>query len=223
VAATTPARAFSYDLTFADGNGPVMISRPATTPPTLVRFIGRLGDPNAYLSLFNFEGTLQPVDPETLSLSGEAQTALPDLHLASDAPFEAFMVAEILGPNYLAGYAETIEADGSLTTLTETETALAVSSERGQLGSTHHTGPIVLAMACYDGGADPDGECRYQWLEAGSEDPLGDPLALTSPTDEIVGFPRLAANGSHAAAIVHNGDFMGIPDLYFVPFECPAP
>lgn len=222
VAATTPARAFSYDLAFEDGNGPVMLARPASTPPTLVSFVGAFGAEEAFLSVYNYEGLLTPVDPETLAPAGTAQDALPDLQLA-DGPIEAFMVAEILGPNYFAAYAETIDPDGSVTTLTETETDLAVSNERGQLGSTHHTGRVVLAMACYEGGADPDGECRYQWVEAGNADPISDALPLTSPTDDLVQYPRLAANGGHAAAIVHNGDFASTPDLYFVPFECPAP
>jgi len=34
----------------------------------------------------------------------------------------------------------------------------------------------------------------------------------------------MASAGDHLAAIVHNGDpSEGPPDLYFVPFECPAP
>lgn len=222
-----PGRALSYDLAFEDGMGPVSIDRPSTPEPLDIAFVGALGDEDGYLSLSKVDGVLQPVDPATLATEGERQDASGEPVLVTGAPMEAFYAGEGAGEtNYVAAYYRAIEPDGTSELFETTVTDLPLSSERAQFGSTHHAGPVVAVMACYDtdAGGDADGECRYQFAEADRATPISDAQPLTSPTEQALGFPRLASNGDHLAAVVHDGDFAaGPPSLYFVPFTCPAP
>jgi hypothetical protein len=80
-------------------------------------------------------------------------------------------------------------------------------------------------MTCFD--AEPDlGDCGYQFMTtaAGGAGELH-PVENTTGAARLDA-PHLARNGTHVAAMLVAGDLSvsgAVPELFFLPFGCPAP